>query len=166
MKLWDISHSANPRLIWTALVKPLSASAWCLCWNCVSLRGQALELRHLCSTTDLGWSGTGFWPSWLKNPSSQLSPDWIKETLRHFCVGSFSNCVATSENCDVSLCVTIVYLWNALQVLLTSYCFCPSLKLITESKSLSKPFPSDSIVIKKCVSLTSSKMPNAQLCLP
>ena len=40
------------------------------------------------------------------------------------------------------------------------FCFRPSLNLITESKSLNKPCPSDSILIKSCVS--SHKFENAQ----
>ena len=67
----------SPRLIWTVLVKPLSASAGCLRCYCVSLHEQAEELRHLSFANDQADLETEFWPSWLRNPSFQLSPDLI-----------------------------------------------------------------------------------------
>ena len=49
------------------------------------------------------WSETEFWPSWLKNPSFQLSPDWMKKALRHFCVIPLRNCATPPGDCAVKI---------------------------------------------------------------
>ena len=141
-------------------MKPLSASAWCLQCNCLSLRGQTLELRHLSSANDQADQKLSFGPPSSETPASSYL--WT-DSRRHRVTSAWfpSGTVSPLPETALSLsCIDAASLWNVFLVHLTNLCFCPSLDLITESNHLANP----ALVIfswsKVVSSHTNSKMLN------
>ena len=147
---------SNPRLIWIALVKPLSASVWCLHCYCVSLCGQAEELHHLSSANDQADLKLSFGLPGSETPASSYLRTESKRhriTFVWFPSGTASPLQGIVLSLSASLLLpSEMHSWSSWPASAST-----PLNLITESKSLSKPCPSDLILDQKLCLLTQTR---------